>query len=199
MKYTSDWESLTKEMGYWIDMSDPYVTFHSKYMESVWWIIKEIYSKNLIYKGYTVQPYSPAAGSGLSSHELNQPGAYKQISDTSIVAQFKCKKDGLSNELINIYPKTYSTPETRFDVDETKKFLIIEEIKERIKNTEGEIIDIDGIRVENDYGWFLMRASNTQNQLTCRAESTSQEGLKSLIAIIENQLSLSAVNYKFTV
>ena len=104
MKYTSDWESLTKEMGYWIDMSDPYVTFHSKYMESVWWIIKKIYSKNLIYKGYTVQPYSPAAGTGLSSHELNQPGAYKEISDTSIVAQFKCKKDGLSNELINLYP-----------------------------------------------------------------------------------------------
>ena len=104
MKYTSDWESLTKEMGYWIDMSDPYVTFHSKYMESVWWIIKEIYSKNLIYKGYTVQPYSPAAGSGLSSHELNQPGAYKEISDTSIVAQFKCKKEGLSNELTNLYP-----------------------------------------------------------------------------------------------
>ena len=104
MKYTSDWESLTKEMGYWIDMSDPYVTFHSKYMESVWWIIKEIYSKNLVYKGYTVQPYSPAAGSGLSSHELNQPGAYKEINDTSIVAQFKCKKEGLSNELINLYP-----------------------------------------------------------------------------------------------
>ena len=110
-----------------------------------------------------------------------------------------CNQEKSLNELINIYPKTYSTPETRFDVDETKKFLIIEEIKERIKNTEGKIIDIDGIRVENDDGWFLMRASNTQNQLTCRAESTSQEGLKSLIAIIENQLSLSGVNYKFTV
>ena len=110
-----------------------------------------------------------------------------------------CNQEKSLNELINIYPKTYSTPETRFDVDETKKFLIIEEIKERIKNTEGKIIDIDGIRVENDDGWFLMRASNTQNQLTCRAESTSQEGLKSLIAIIENQLSQSGVNYKFTV
>ena len=110
-----------------------------------------------------------------------------------------CNQEKSLNDLINIYPKTYSTPETRFDVDETKKFLIIEEIKERIKNTEGKIIDIDGIRVENDDGWFLMRASNTQNQLTCRAESTSQEGLKSLIAIIENQLSLSGVNYKFTV
>ena len=104
MKYTSDWESLTKEMGYWIDMSDPYVTFESKYMESVWWIIKDIYNKNLIYKGYTVQPYSPAAGSGLSSHELNQPGAYRDISDTSVVAQFKSIKEGLPSELINLYP-----------------------------------------------------------------------------------------------
>ncbi len=104
MKYTSNWESLTKEMGYWIDMSDPYVTFDSKYMESVWWIIKEIYNKNLIYKGYTVQPYSPAAGSGLSSHELNQPGAYRDISDTSVVAQFKSIKEGLPNGFINLYP-----------------------------------------------------------------------------------------------
>ena len=104
MQYTSDWESLTKDMGYWIDMSDPYITFESKYMESVWWIIKEIYNKNLIYKGYTVQPYSPAAGSGLSSHELNQPGAYRDISDTSIVAQFKCLKEGLPNKLITLYP-----------------------------------------------------------------------------------------------
>jgi len=104
MKYTSDWESLTKEMGYWIDMSEPYVTFESKYMESVWWIIKDIYNKNLIYKGYTVQPYSPAAGSGLSSHELNQPGAYRDISDTSVVAQFKSIKEGLPSELINLYP-----------------------------------------------------------------------------------------------
>ena len=104
MKYTSDWESLTKEMGYWIDMSDPYVTYESKYMESVWWIIKNIYEKNLIYKGYTVQPYSPAAGSGLSSHELNQPGAYRDISDTSVVAQFKSLKEGLPDKLINFYP-----------------------------------------------------------------------------------------------
>ncbi len=102
-------------------------------------------------------------------------------------------------EIINKFPKTFSTPETRFDVNETKKFKIIEEIKERIKKLEGKIIDIDGIRVENNAGWFLMRASNTQNQLTCRAESTSQEGLKSLIAIIENQLSLSGVDYKFTI
>ncbi len=110
-----------------------------------------------------------------------------------------CNQEKSLNELINVYPKTYSTPEIRFDVDETKKFLIIDEIKERIKKMEGKIIDIDGIRVENDQGWFLMRASNTQNQLTCRAESTSQEGLQSLVDIIENQLSLSGVNYKFTI
>ena len=110
-----------------------------------------------------------------------------------------CNQEKSLNELINVYPKTFSTPETRFDVDETKKFLIIDEIKERIKKSEGKIIEIDGIRVENDEGWFLMRASNTQNQLTCRAESTSQEGLQFLIGLIESQLSLSGVNYKFTI
>ena len=110
-----------------------------------------------------------------------------------------CNQENSLSELINVYPKTFSTPETRFDVDETKKFLIIDEIKQRIQKSGVKIIDIDGIRVENDEGWFLMRASNTQNQLTCRAESTTQEGLKSLIGIIENQLSLSGVNYKFTI
>ena len=110
-----------------------------------------------------------------------------------------CSQENSLSELINVYPKTFSTPETRFDVDETKKFSIIDEIKQRIQKSEVKIIDIDGIRVENDEGWFLMRASNTQNQLTCRAESTTQEGLKSLIGIIENQLSLSGVNYKFTI
>jgi phosphomannomutase len=103
------------------------------------------------------------------------------------------------SDLINIYPKTFSTPETRFDVDESRKFIIIDEVKERLNKEEKRIIDIDGVRVEDEDGWFLMRASNTQNQLTCRAESTSEEGLRKLIAIIENQLSLSGVNYKFTI
>ncbi len=101
--------------------------------------------------------------------------------------------------LINFYPKTYSTPETRFDVDESRKFIIIEEVKERLKKEDQKIIDIDGVRVENEDGWFLMRASNTQNQLTCRAESISEKGLRELIDIIEYQLSLSGVNYKFTI
>ena len=103
------------------------------------------------------------------------------------------------SELINLYPKTFSTPETRFDVDESRKFIIIDEVKQRLKKEEKKIIDIDGVRVENEDGWFLMRASNTQNQLTCRAESISEKGLLKLIEIIENQLSLSGVTYKFTI
>tara|TARA_B100001142_G_scaffold73848_1_gene74504 strand:+ start:509 stop:1915 length:1407 start_codon:yes stop_codon:yes gene_type:complete len=103
------------------------------------------------------------------------------------------------SDLISIYPKTFSTPETRFDVDESRKFIIIDEVKERLQKEDKKIIDIDGVRVENEDGWFLMRASNTQNQLTCRAESISQEGLSKLIEIIENQLSLSGVSYKFTI
>ena len=103
------------------------------------------------------------------------------------------------SDLINFYPKTYSTPETRFDVDESRKFIIIDEVKERLKKEDQKIIDIDGVRVENEEGWFLMRASNTQNQLTCRAESISEKGLRELIDIIEYQLSLSGVNYKFTI
>ena len=104
MKYTAEWESLTRQMGYWIDLSDPYVTYTPKYMETVWWLIKNISEKKLLYKGYTVQPYSPAAGTGLSSHELNQPGAYRDISDTSVIAQFKCLDDNLPVKLKNLYP-----------------------------------------------------------------------------------------------
>ena len=93
MKYTDVWNKLTEEMGYWVDMSDPYVTYENKYIESVWWLLKEIYNKDLMYKGYTIQPYSPKAGTGLSSHEINQPGCYKDVTDTTVVAQFKAKKN----------------------------------------------------------------------------------------------------------
>ena len=103
------------------------------------------------------------------------------------------------SDLINVYPKTFSTPETRFDVDESRKFIIIDEVKDRLKKEDKKIIDIDGVRVEDEDGWFLMRASNTQNQLTCRAESVSEDGLRKLISIIEDQLSLSGVTYKFTI
>jgi len=89
MKYTDLWEKLTKDMGYWVDMNDPYVTYDNKYIETVWWLIQQLHKKNLLYKGFTIQPYSPAAGTGLSSHELNQPGCYKEVKDTSAVAQFK--------------------------------------------------------------------------------------------------------------
>ena len=89
MRYTDIWNDLTEKMGYWVDMENPYVTFEPKYMESVWWLLAQLYNKGLIYKGYTIQPYSPKAGTGLSSHELNQPGCYKDVKDTTVVAQFK--------------------------------------------------------------------------------------------------------------
>ena len=88
MRYTDVWNDLTEKMGYWVDMEDPYVTYKSKYMESVWWLLKQIYNKDLLYKGYTIQPYSPKAGTGLSSHEVNQPGSYRDVTDTTVVAQF---------------------------------------------------------------------------------------------------------------
>ena len=99
MKYTDFWNDLTKKMGYWVDMSNPYITYESKYIESVWWLLKELYNKNLIYKGYTIQPYSPKAGTGLSSHELNQPGTYQDVSDTTVTAQFKAIKSSLPDFL----------------------------------------------------------------------------------------------------
>ena len=99
MRYTDVWNDLTEKMGYWVDMEDPYVTYKSKYMESVWWLLKQIYNKDLLYKGYTIQPYSPKAGTGLSSHEVNQPGSYRDVTDTTIVAQFKTKKETLPNFL----------------------------------------------------------------------------------------------------
>jgi len=99
MKYTGVWNDLTRKMGYWVDMSDPYITYESKYIESVWWLLKELYNKDLIYKGYTIQPYSPKAGTGLSSHELNQPGTYQDVSDTTVTAQFKIIESSLPNSL----------------------------------------------------------------------------------------------------
>ena len=91
MRYTDIWNDLTKKIGYWVDLENPYITYEPKYMESVWWLLKQLYNKKLLYKGYTIQPYSPKAGTGLSSHELNQPGTYRDVSDTTIVAQFKVK------------------------------------------------------------------------------------------------------------
>ena len=91
MKYTKEWEDLTHKMGYWVDTKDPYITYDNRYMESVWWLLQQLYKKGYLYKGYTIQPYSPAAGTGLSSHELNQPGCYRDVKDTTCVAQFRIK------------------------------------------------------------------------------------------------------------
>ena len=101
MRYTDVWNDLTQKMGYWVNMEDPYITYDTKYMESVWWLLKEIYNKKLLYKGYTIQPYSPKAGTGLSSHELNQPGTYQDVTDTTVVAQFKAIPETLPNALKN--------------------------------------------------------------------------------------------------
>jgi len=102
MRYTDVWNEMTEKVGYWVDMDDPYITYKSKYMESVWWLLKQIYDKGLIYKGYTIQPYSPKAGTGLSSHELNQPGTYQDVTDTTVTAQFKAKTDSLPDFLKNV-------------------------------------------------------------------------------------------------
>ena len=103
MRYTDVWNDLTEKMGYWVDMEDPYITYKSKYMETVWWILKQIYNKDLIYKGYTIQPYSPKAGTGLSSHEVNQPGSYRDVTDTTVVAQFRslAPKGGIEENTVS--------------------------------------------------------------------------------------------------
>jgi isoleucyl-tRNA synthetase len=99
MRYTDVWNDLTRRIGFWLDLEKPYITYHTKYIESVWCLLKKLYDDQLLYKGYTIQPYSPAAGTGLSSHELNQPGTYKPVKDTSVVAQFKVKRDANSEWL----------------------------------------------------------------------------------------------------
>ncbi len=99
MKYTREWEDLTEKMGYWVDMDHPYITYDNRYIETLWYLLKELYNKNLLYKGYTIQPYSPAAGTGLSSHELNQPGCYRDVKDTTCVAQFKVIRNEKSDFL----------------------------------------------------------------------------------------------------
>ena len=101
MKYTREWEELTRQMGYWVNMDDPYITYDNRYIESVWWLLKQIYNKGLLYKGYTIQPYSPAAGTGLSSHELNQPGCYRDVKDTTATAQFKVIRNEASEKLFD--------------------------------------------------------------------------------------------------
>ena len=102
MRYTDIWNDLTEKIGYWVDMEDPYITYKPKYMESVWWLLSQIYKKGWLYKGYTIQPYSPKAGTGLSSHELNQPGTYQDVTDTTVVAQFKAVKDTLPDDLKDV-------------------------------------------------------------------------------------------------
>ncbi|NNF21002.1 MAG: class I tRNA ligase family protein, partial [Saprospiraceae bacterium] len=93
MQFKDRWDDITRKMGYWVDLDDPYITFDNEYIESVWWLLGQLYQKDLLYKGYTVQPYSPAAGTGLSTHELNMPGCYRNVKDVSVTAQFKLMRD----------------------------------------------------------------------------------------------------------
>ena len=111
MMYTNEWEDLSRRMGYWVDMKHPYITYDNKYIETLWWLLKQLYGKNLLYKGYTIQPYSPAAGTGLSSHELNQPGCYRDVKDTTVTAQFKVKntKLNLQSNGLPIYILAWTT------------------------------------------------------------------------------------------
>lgn len=102
MKYTHLWEEVTRQMGYWVDMGDPYITYENKYIESVWWLLQQLYKKDLLYKGYTIQPYSPAAGTGLSSHELNQPGCYRPVKDRTATAMFRLKLNGQTEKLFGL-------------------------------------------------------------------------------------------------
>jgi isoleucyl-tRNA synthetase len=101
MKYTREWEELTRQMGYWVNMDNPYITYDNRYIETVWWLLKQLFDKQLLYKGYTIQPFSPAAGTGLSSHELNQPGCYRDVKDTTAIAQFKVIRDEKSEFLFD--------------------------------------------------------------------------------------------------
>ncbi|MEY4135567.1 MAG: hypothetical protein RL386_1917, partial [Bacteroidota bacterium] len=104
MQYKDRWDEITRSMGYWVDLDNPYITYTNDYIETCWWLLRQLYDKGLLYKGYTIQPFSPAAGTGLSSHELNQPGAYQDISDTTAVAQFRIK--GTQNEYILAWTTT---------------------------------------------------------------------------------------------
>ena len=110
MKYTQEWTNLTKQMGYWVDLDDPYITYDNKFIETLWWLLKELYKKGYLYKGYTIQPYSPAAGTGLSSHELNQPGCYRDVKDTTCTAQFLVKgQSPIANCQLPLYALAWTT------------------------------------------------------------------------------------------
>ena len=110
MKYTQEWTNLTKQMGYWVDLDNPYITYDNKFIETLWWLLKELYKKGYLYKGYTIQPYSPAAGTGLSSHELNQPGCYRDVKDTTCTAQFLIKSQSpIANSQLPLYALAWTT------------------------------------------------------------------------------------------
>jgi len=122
MTYTKEWEDLTQQMGYWVDMEHPYITYDNRYIETLWYLLKALYEKGLLYKGYTIQPYSPAAGTGLSSHELNQPGCYRDVKDTTVTAQFRAvKPEQPANDFLK---RVFASSDAQADVVRHEEFFL---------------------------------------------------------------------------
>ena len=141
MKYTAEWTALTKQMGYWVDLDNPYITYDNKFIETLWWLLKELYKKGYLYKGYTIQPYSPAAGTGLSSHELNQPGCYRDVKDLTCTARFKVK--GAENKYIIAWTTTPWTLPSNTALCVGPKIDYVE-----VKGKEGETIILAEARLD---------------------------------------------------
>jgi len=195
MRYTDVWNDLTEKMGYWVDMEDPYVTYKSKYMESVWWLLKQIYDKDLLYKGYTIQPYSPKAGTGLSSHEVNQPGSYRDVTDTTVVAQFKTKPETLPNFLqgfgaIHILAWT-TTPwtlpsNTALTVGPKIEYVLVETFNQYTGDKIKVILAKSLVKKQFD-GKFFEEGSDTFLTKTLQESNTYNEYLKEIESEIEVQ------------
>ncbi len=121
LRYKDKWDDITRKMGYWVDLNDPYITFDNKYVETLWWILSTLYKKGLLYESVSIQPYSPAAGTGLSSHELNMPGTYKMVKDTSAVAMFKAVRDGKTEFCLKLLKRIQNT-EYRIQKEYSRRF-----------------------------------------------------------------------------
>ena len=162
MKFTKEWTDLTHKMGYWVDLDNPYITYDNRYIETLWWLLKQLYGKGLLYKGYTIQPYSPAAGTGLSSHELNQPGCYRDVKDLTVVGQFKMKNPyKVLRDLGILLTKGTEKVEITFATEEEAKLLKVEE-GQYLYYQSGVVNDDRGVGIE----FFRIMARPDQVQYT---------------------------------
>ena len=159
MRFKAQWDDLTQKMGYWVDLDDPYVTFEPEYIESCWALLKKLYDKGLLYKGYTIQPYSPAAGTGLSSHELNQPGTYKDVKDTTVVAQFKVVRDEKSEKLFNALENSnFKFKSSSLGQDSSEIFILA------WTTTPWTLPANTALAIRNDIKYFLVKTFNQYNK-----------------------------------